>query len=807
MLGPAGRALAGFQRGRRSASSPARAGGCSNARVSEPTPPPATPPARVDDEGSYLLLLRETAQLLVRSHSQTEALGRLVAHVASRLGLDVCSIYLVHEGELVLRATHGLRPESVDKVRMPLSEGMTGLVAETERPLFTSRADEHPRFKYFPETGEERFRSFGGVPLLRRGQCVGVLTVQTVREYAFKENEVVALETLAEQVVGVIDVTRRLTARLETAELVRPAARGRPARGTLIGAGTSPGIGVGRAVLFGADPFQGPPAARPVEDPRQELARFAEARARAVAELVELGERLEAGGGPAAGIFRAQAEVLEDGAVEEAVRRLVLDAREPVERAVHAAFEDMAARLRAVPNERVREKAWDLLDARGQLLMALGVAGGGMTLPTGEPAVLVASVLTPAQTARLDPSRVVAIVTEHGSLTSHASILARSLGIPSVVGVPGLLRQVGPGERLLVDGENGFVFVDPAPDVENEYAARARAAREAAARLQGELEARRGRGPLIPGVRLFANAGLPGELRAAGESGADGVGLLRTELHFLQHSTWPDEATQVGWYREAVREAPRGGPVVFRLLDTGGDKLLPYAEPRQEPNPILGLRSIRLLLTRPEVARTQLRALLRVAAEGQAEVQLLVPLVTATWELAAVRQLMEEEARALHVRAVPLGMMIESPSVLYQLPELLPLSDFVSLGTNDLTQYLLAVDRDNEHVRQYYSSYHPAVLRALAAVMAEVGPTGKPLSVCGEMASDPLGALALLALGYRRLSCRPRAIPLLRCLVHCVAADALPRLRKELLAAATPGEVERRLRRVLRREAPFLLEA
>lgn len=772
----------------------------------EPPLPPA--PAREDDEGSYLLLLREAAQLLARSHSQTEALGRLVTYVATRLSLDVCSIYLLEHGELVLRATQGLRPESVGKVRMSPSEGLTGLVFETERPFFTSRADEHPRFKYFPETGEERFRSFGGIPLLRRGQCVGVLTVQTVREYSFKENEVVALETLGEQVVGLIGVTRRITGKLERpADLNVRAARGRPARGTLVGVGTSPGVGLGRVTLLGTgDPYQAPPPLRPVEDPQLELSRFQEARTRAAAELEALAARPE--GGRAAGlIFSAQAEVLRDGAVEEVVTRLVLEQREPIERAVHTAFGGMVARLQAVQNPHVREKAWDLLDVRAQLLAALGVQAAGSAAPTGEAVVLVADALTPAQTARLDPARVVAIVTEHGSVTSHASILARSLGIPAVVGVPGLVRQVGAGERLLVDGENGVVFVDPSPEVEGEYQARVQAAREAARRLKAELATRKDRGPLIPDVRLFANAGLPGELRAASEHGAEGVGLLRTELFYLQHPSWPDQATQAAWYREVVRDAPRGGPIVFRLLDTGGDKTLPYAEPREEPNPILGLRSIRLLLTRPEVARTQLRALLQVAHETQAGLQVLVPLVSATWELTAVRQLMDEEARAQGVKPLPLGMMIESPSVLYQLPELVPLVDFVSLGTNDLTQYLLAVDRENEYVRQYYSPYHPAVLRALAAVQGEVEPTGKPLSVCGEMASDPLGALALLALGYRRLSLRPRAIPLVRALVHCVPHDALPKLRKELLAASTPGEVERRLRRLLRREAPFLLEA
>jgi len=349
------------------------------------------------------------------------------------------------------------------------------------------------------------------------------------------------------------------------------------------------------------------------------------------------------------------------------------------------------------------------------------------------------------------------------------------------------------------------VFVEPEPSLAAEYTRRVEAARAVGERVLRELEARRAEGPRVAGVAVLANAGFPIELRAAREFGADGIGLLRTEFYFLSQSAWPTLDEQVAVYRRALRAAPPG-PVVVRLLDAGGDKALPYMEPTDEPNPILGLRSVRLLLAHPEVLRTQLEALLRAASDERADLRLLVPLVTAAWELTAVRDMLDDAVRRHDVAPRPLGMMVEAPSVLYQVEDLAALVDFVSIGTNDLTQYLLAVDRDNELVRHYYSPYHPAVVRALADLQDRLIAVGKPASVCGEHAGQPLGALALLALGFRSLSVRPRAVPALRCLLHCVDERSLPALRGELLAAGTPAEVERVLRQTLRQVAPFLLE-
>jgi len=757
------------------------------------------------DAGLYLLLLKDTAEAVARSADLETALRATVDMVAQRLHYDVCSVYLFNDTrELVLEATHGLRKESVGQVRMSPEEGLTGLVAQTEKPFFTSRADEHPRFKYFPETGEEMFKSFGGVPLLQRGRTIGVLTVQTRREYAFHANEVVVLQTVAQQVVSLIDVTRRLV------PTAKPEGDQKKPQGLLVGLGTSPGIGLGRVVTLGVDPLRAPPPSRAFEGEKAELARFERAVDGAARELDALAVQFEKEHGAAASkIFRAHEEMLRDPALDERVRERIAKEKEPVERAVHATIEEYVNLLKARPSPQIREKVHDFYDVRANLLRALGVAGSGSqrlrAAASKEPVVLLAEMLTPAETAHLDPSHIVAIVTEHGSETSHASILARSLGIPAVVAIPGLITTVASGEKILVDGDNGFVFRDPDPTIEGEYKKRSEAAKEAELTIERELEKRAPSGPLVTGVSLLANVGLPAELGAARTKGAQGIGLLRTEFFFLQQRAWPPVKEQVSFYRRAFKQAP-AGPIVVRLLDAGGDKELPYMEARSEPNPILGLRSIRFLLARNDVLRTQVAALLEAANEEKVDARILVPLVTTGWELTAVRETILETASRLGVKPLPLGMMVEAPSVLYQLDDLVPLADFVSLGTNDLTQYLLAVDRDNELVRHYYSPYHPAVVRALASIQSSLAARGQSVSVCGEMAGDPLGALALFALGYRSLSVRPRAIPALRCLVHCAPEASFAPLRSQLTVASTSDEVERILRRALRDVAPFLLE-
>jgi phosphotransferase system, enzyme I, PtsP len=752
------------------------------------------------EEGLYLLLLKDASEVLGKSPTLAAALDATVELVAKRLGFDVCSIYLQDDdGDLVLRATHGLNKQALGQVRMAPGEGLTGSVFKTERNLFTSHAEAHPQFKFFPETGEEGFRSFGGIPLVQRDACIGVLTVQTEREHRFPANAAVALETLAGQVVSLIGVRGRLGRPVEAS--TEMPAWGRTAGDMLVGLGTSPGVGLGPALVLEFDPLMAAPPLRDFTDEETELSRFEDARSRAVAAAGARASDLERDRDAAVGaIFRAHKEILLDGEIDRRVRELITQAY-TVELAVYEAFESCAQVLSSLPGARQRENAKDYLDARTHLLQALGIQAQSAANAEG---VVIARFLTPAQTANLDPSRVTAIVTEHGSETSHASLVARSMGIPAVVGVPSLMAQVRPGGRLLVDGDNGFVFLAPHASLESEYVQRTAAARVASERIEAEYEARRAAGPLILDVEILANVGLPGELEAAVTRGASGIGLFRTEFYFLVQTDWPGVDQQEAYYREVFRGAPPG-PIVVRLLDAGGDKVLPYMHPAPEPNPILGFRSVRLLLANSDLADAQITAILRAAAEEDADVRILVPLITVPWELDAIRSMIAGAAARDGVPERPLGMMVETPGVLFQLEALLRRVDFVSVGTNDLTQYLLAVDRDDELVRQYYSSLQPAVLRALAFLQDGLRGSGLSASVCGEMASTPLGALALLALGYRTLSVRPRAIQALRCLVHCVPQGSLAALYELLLAAESPADAERALRHTLRRHAPFLL--
>ncbi|RMG08879.1 MAG: GAF domain-containing protein [Planctomycetota bacterium] len=747
-------------------------------------------------EGRYLLFLREAAQAVVSAPEPAAALAELVSLVAERLGYEVCSLYL-HDrerDELVLEATHGLRPEAIGRVRMRPGEGLTGRVFAREEALFTARPQRHPQFKFFPETGEEGFRSYGGVPLQRGGERLGVLAVQTSAEHTFHAHEVVALEAVANHIVGLL----ALRERLERPRLPeRPAAR---ATGELlVGLGTSPGVGLGSAVLRGVDPLRSPPPRRPFSDVGSELARLeraqGEARARLEAEARVLEER---GGGAAAGaVLRVHAAVLEDPELLGRVRARI-EAGAPVESAVYAVFAEAADILRAA-GPPAGERADDLLDVRTHLLSALGL-GEDEALRAAR-GVLVAPALTPAEVARLDPDAVVAVVTEQGGETSHASLLARSLGIPAVVGVEGICARVAAGDRLLVDGDAGVVFLRPDPAVAREALRRDRSRRDREERVRTEL-ATLPPGSGLAGVEVLATAGLPGELAAARAAGADGVGLVRTEFYYVLQPDWPSVEEQEAAYRAALDAAP-AGPVVFRLLDAGGDKPLPFLPAPAEANPALGLRGVRLLLAHPERAREQLEAILRAAAATPRDVRVLVPLVTAPWELEALRELLEEAAAAAGVPPRPLGAMIEAPAALFALPELLAAADFVAVGTNDLFQYLGAADRDDPRVGAYASPFQPAALRALDALRRGLGEV--EASVCGEMASSPLGALALLALGYRRLSVRPRAVPVVRTLARRLRAQELPPLATALLDAEDPSAVERLLRRAVREKAPVLL--
>jgi len=745
-----------------------------------------------------LKVLSDTAAVVAASASVPEALGRTVELVARRLGFDVCSVYLydIQQEQLVLAASHGLLPDSIGKVTMSLDEGLTGAVGRGQRPVFTSEAQDHADFKFFPETGEERFTSFGGIPLLRQGKLLGVMVVQTARHHEFGADEQVMLVTLASLVVSIIDVS----------ELLARSEKPRPEEITLCltGQGTSPGIGMARAVVLGTRAEDLPLPADPFMGRDEELERFEEALESSLeeVELVIASLRESGATGEAVEILAAHRTMLGDPHFVDKVRDKICAESLSATHAVVAAISPTIETFMQM--EVLREKAHDLIDIRTQLLSHLGIkhcAG----IPTDEPVVVMAEALTPAQTATLDTTSVVAVVTEHGSETSHMSILARSRGIPAVVGVADLLARVPHGTPLLVDGNNGFVFVNPDARTSQGYFERKEQQEAAQRAIVSEIQRFDNEGGQ-PAHRVEINLGFGGEIHQAVESGAGSVGLLRTEFFFMQQTDWPTVSDQTGFYRR-VFNAFSGGEVTVRLVDIGGDKQLPYMDPIDEPNPILGCRSIRFLLDHTDIYRTQIAAILDAAhAEPQTSVRIMVPMVTTLWEMRASREIYEEVREQSGVSERPaFGMMIEVPAVLYQLEDFLPEADFFSIGSNDLVQYLMAVDRNNERVRDRYVPHHPAVLRALRSIVTQLASHGQIPSVCGEMAGQPASALALMALGFERFSVLTRSYPVIRYLSQYLADVNLDAFREDLLAQDNAEACAWLLRERLRDVAPLLL--
>lgn len=750
------------------------------------------------EESVYLQVLRDTAEALASGGGPRATFDRTVEILARRLHFDVCSIYVFDptRRELVLAATRGLAPASVGRVRMKLGEGLTGHVGETERPVFVSEARDDPHFKYFPETGEERFHSFGGVPLSRRGELLGVLAVQTERVHAFHTNDVFLLQALASQVASILDVSTLLPGEGDEEKPSAPVC--------LIGLGTSPGIGMAKAIVLGQDPMLLSPPAELFSSVDEEKDRLAKALEKAVERALSTADRLVDGGAEAAAIFRAHAQILRDPRLRSRIEERIASDRMPASQAVDRVLRETVETFEAREDPFLRDSVHDLLDVRMQILTGLGV-DLGVEVAGEEPVVVMAEFLTPAQTASLDRSLVAGIVTEHGSETSHASILARSRGIPAVVAVPDLLSRVRRGDLLLVDGVNGFVFVNPDPDTIRHYEERRLAEEAAAEKIREELARVGGGRPARDGFRLSVNLDLPAQVAPARRVGATSVGLLRTEFFYMRQRNWPTEEKLEGYFRR-IFHAFRDGEVTVRLLDLGGEKNLPYAEPIREPNPILGFRSIRFLLEHPAVYRTQIRTILAAAAAERTAVRIMVPMISAPWEMRAARELFVETAlEGGHELLPPFGMMIEVPSVLYELEHYAPVSDFFSVGTNDLVQYLLAVDRDNEQVKNYYNPFQPAVVRALVRIVDDLAPTGRPLAVCGEMAGRPLSALALLALGYRDFSVRARVFHAIGALTFAADDAFLAGLRAELLRLDSDEAVAWALRSALRTVAPYLL--
>jgi phosphotransferase system enzyme I (PtsP) len=666
---------------------------------------------------------------------------------------EVCSVYVLRvDGMLELYATEGLKREAVHKTVLRSDEGLVGLVASEANPVNLSEAQNHPAFSYRAETGEEIYHSFLGVPILRAGNTLGVLVVQNRAQRTYSEEEEEALQTTA-MVLAEMIASGELSALAEPgAEL--PLRRPLNLKGTAL----NDGIALGHVVLheprvvitnFIADDL---PRERKRLDTAIETLR------------ADLDRMFEHGDVAAAGEHR---DVLEAYRMFANDRGWVHKLEEAVmtgltaEAAVERVHSDIRARMLRQTDPYLRERLHDLEDLANRLLRQLlgqDHAPARESLP--ENAVLVARMMGPAALLDYDRKRLRGLVLEEGGPTSHVAIVARALGIAAVGEVENATGLADPGDAIIVDGASGDVHLRPTPEVQAAYVDRVRLR----ARRQLQYLALRDK-PCVTrdgeAVTLLVNAGLVVDLPQIAETGAAGIGLFRTEMQFMVASQFPRASEQQQLYR-AVLDAAAGRPVTFRTLDIGGDKVLPYMRNFEEENPALGWRAIRLGLDRPGLLRSQVRAMLR-AASGR-HLRIMFPMVAAVHEFDDAKALVERELTHLRrhghklPESVDIGTMLEVPSLLFQLDELLDRVDFLSVGSNDLIQFFYAVDRGNARVAARFDELSVPVLRALKQIADCAKAHNKPVTLCGELASIPLGALALVGLGYRSLSLVPSAI-------------------------------------------------
>jgi phosphotransferase system enzyme I (PtsP) len=711
--------------------------------------------------GGPRLLLRRLREIMAEQASAQARLDRLVALIAANMVAEVCSIYLRRAGKaLELFATEGLNRSAVHNTRMKEGEGLVGLVTETAEPVNLSDAPGHPRFAYRPETGEDPFRSFLGVPIVRGGQVYGVLTVQNRAARQYDEEEVEALQTVA---MVLAEVVAHGTL-FDIAELDEPALRGdRPV--TFKGEGLSEGVAVGRVVLH-------EPRVKVdrmiADDPQAELRRLEDALTR-LHEAVD--RMLDSSELDLTGESREVIEAYRLFAQDQGWRQKLRDAVRTgltAEAAVERVQDELRLRVVRAGDTFLRDRLHDFEDLARRLQRQLQGEHTQRDLP--KDSVLVARAMGPAELLDYGRDNLCALVLEEVAAASHVAIVARSMRLPLVSSVEGVVDQARAGDMIAIDGETGEAQLRPPEEVVRAFEARRvlrdqRVARIAAVR---DLPAVTRDGVH---VRLMMNAGLLLDMPHLKESGADGIGLFRTELQFMIGEAMPRLADQTQFYRNII-ESAEDRPVVFRTLDLGGDKILPYGRWEREENPALGWRAIRIALDRPALLRYQIRALL--AASAGKVLRLLLPMISNVAEFNSARALIDRELERARLLELPLprqtlvGAMLEVPALMFMLPQILRSADFVSIGSNDLLQFVFAVDRTNPRVSKRYDALNPATLTLIRQIVRSAAEANGEVSLCGEMAGRPLEAMALIGLGLRALSMHPANIGPVKMMIRSI---------------------------------------
>lgn len=737
-----------------------------------------------------LKVLRRIVQEVSSAPSFEQALQILVSRVREALHTHACTVFLLDNNKhYVLLATQGLNPNAVGNVRLGIDQGLVGLVGNNRELINIDNAQEHENFFYIEDLGEERYQAFLGVPIIYNRALLGVLVVQQEERRYFDETEEAFLVTMAAQLGGVLAHAEA------TGEIIStPEEHKKKIQQDIVfnGIPSAPGIAIGQAVVtYPAADLEAVPYKK-IEEITSEIALLKKAFKAARKDIHRLKEHMSSVlPEEERALFDVYLAILDKASLEKEVINVIKETKQWAQSALQVVIDSHVHQFEKVDDDYLRERAADLRDLGRRVLMHLQTQGALAPVSYPEKTILVGEEVMPSSLIEIPEGRLIGIVSIKGSSHSHLSILARSLGIPAITGVDNLPVNQLEAQTLIVDGSQGRITVAPSERVCENFTQLIEQQRAFTNSLEAlrELPAQ-----TLDGysVALWVNTGLMADANLSLTAGAEGIGLYRTEMPFLIRDCFPAEEEQYGLYRQLLAAfAPR--PVVMRTLDIGGDKALPYF-PIKEDNPFLGWRGIRVTLDHPEIFLIQIRAMLRANQEF-GNLRIMLPMVSCVSEAdqalnlidQAYEKVLAEEGNTIKP---PIGIMIEVPSAIYQVSALAHRVEFLSVGSNDLTQYMLAVDRNNARVAPLYDSFQPSVLQALFQIVQAAHQAKKPISICGEMASDPLAVPLLLAMGFDALSMNSFSIPRIKSVIRQITFRQAQEVLEIVLQKETSAKIK-----------------
>ena len=744
-------------------------------------------------------IIEDVGRIISSSSDPADSLREIVKLIADKFSVDVCSIYIFDaaKNRLSLAATVGLSEDMVGRIYMSIDEGLTGHVLKRMRPLFVTDPARHPRYKYFEGSGEEKYHSYLGLPLIYHGEALGVLVIQTIDEAGIDESDIVIFSTVASQIAGVAayanllrDVKEKTAQVDEAANALSGPEQGKTKevvkKDLLRGAPVSAGFGEGHAHYLRESVGFSEVYFHEARDVDHEISRFENALKRSESQVERLCSEVRSEVSPAdEDILRTYLKYLHDLGLRNKIIAKIRE-KNVAEYALKEVILDYMRQFSRMEDPYLRERGYDIENVGKRILQnLLGFEDEDLKI-FAEKTIVIASSISPGELINLRQGNLKGIIVSKGGAASHVAILARSFEIPMIIASRALLREIHEHDLLIIDGRSGVIYHEPSEMIIREYQRLA----DEKARQYGRLEAIRSAKAETPDgfeVRLGANISLLSDFELVEKYGADHIGLYRTEFPFLVRERFPSESEQVDLYRR-VLAAAEGKDVTIRTLDVGGDKFLSYLDYPREDNPFLGWRSIRVSLELRDVFREQIRAVLQASAFGH--LKILFPMISSVREIKDTLSILDEEKLRLRGKGMPfddaieVGLLLEVPAAAVILEKLLKYVDFVSVGTNDLTQFVLAVDRNNQKVAPIYNPLHPALISTIWDIASVCRKNDKPMVICGEAASNPKCAYLYLAMGIDQLSMNAPSVPIIKHLIRYVRlADA-----REVLAVVLSME-------------------